>query len=47
LGAEYQLFLSDEYDWHTNILKNGLAKTDNGFDYKHYKRFLKYEETAP
>jgi site-specific DNA-methyltransferase (adenine-specific) len=41
------LYLKNKTFINAHLIKNGLAKTDNGFDYKHYKRFLKYEEVAP
>jgi site-specific DNA-methyltransferase (adenine-specific) len=41
------LYLNNKTFINAHLIKNGLAKTDNGFDYKHYKRFLKYEEVAP
>ncbi len=41
------LYLKNKTFINAHLIKTGLAKTDNGFDYKHYKRFLKYEESAP
>ena len=43
----FYLYLKNKTFINIHLIKNGLAKTDNGFDYKHYNRFLKYEEAAP
>ena len=40
------LYLKNKTFINAHLIKNGLAKTDNGFDYEHYKRFLIYEEAA-
>jgi len=39
------LYLKNKTFINAHLIKNRLAKTDNSFDYKHYKRFLKYEES--
>ena len=41
------LYLKNKTFINAHLIKNGLAKTDYGFNYKHYKRFLTYEEAAP
>ena len=41
------LYLKNKTFINAHLIKNGLAKTDYGFNYKHYKRFLTYEKAAP
>jgi site-specific DNA-methyltransferase (adenine-specific) len=38
------LYLKNRTFLNAHLIKNGFAKTDNGFSYKHHKRFLKYEK---
>jgi len=40
------LYLKNKTFINTHLIKIRLAKTDNSFDYKKYKRFLKYEESS-
>ena len=40
------LYLKNKTFINAHLIKNRLAKTDNSFDYKYYKRFLKYEESS-
>ena len=39
------LYLKNKTFLNAHLIKNGYAKTDNGFDYKHHKRFLNYEKS--
>ena len=41
------LYLKNKTFINAHLIKNGLAKTDYGLNYKHYKRFLTYEKAAP
>tara|TARA_B100000315_G_scaffold260582_1_gene323146 strand:+ start:68 stop:1369 length:1302 start_codon:yes stop_codon:yes gene_type:complete len=38
------LYLKNKTFLNAHLIKNGFAKTDNGFNYKHHKRFLNYEK---
>jgi len=40
------LYLKNKTFLNAHLIKKGYAKTDNGFKYKHYDRFMKYEKEA-
>jgi len=40
------LYLKNKTFINAHLIKIRLAKTDNSLDSKHYKRFLKYDESA-